>query len=303
MLWKTINDITKFKNKQQESIKEIVNDENKTTTDPVEMANTFNTYFSTIGSKLASKIDKPSNNCNYSYNSFISNKITFFLNPITMYDIVKHINKLNPIKSSGPCKIPIKYIKMSMNIISPLLAKLYNQCIIEETFPSILKIVQVVPTYKNGPNEKCCKYRPISLLSPFSKIFEKCIYEQLYSYLIKYNILAPNQFGFKQNCSTSQAVRQLYDELIQNIDQKQIRCHIFLDLSKAFDTVDHKILIRKLDHYGICGLPQQLIKSYLDNRLQFTSVAETTSNLTPITCGVPQGSTLGPLLFLLYVYK
>ena len=92
MLWKTINDITKFKNKQQESIKEIVNDENKTITDPVEMANTFNIYFSTIGSKLASKIDKPSINCNYSCNSHISNKMTsFFLNLKTMYDIVKHI--------------------------------------------------------------------------------------------------------------------------------------------------------------------------------------------------------------------
>ena len=96
-------------------------------------------------------------------------------------------------------------------------------------------------------------------------------------------------------------MRQLYDELVQNIDQKQITCCIFLDLSKAFDTVDHKILIQKLDHYGIRGLPQQLIKSYLDNRLQFTSVDGTTSNLTPITCGVPQGSTLGPLLFLLYI--
>ena len=99
-----------------------MDDENKTITDPVEMANTFNTYFSTIGSKLASKIDKPSNNCNYSCNSYTSNKMTsFFLNPITMHDIVKHINNLNPVKSSGPCKIPIKYIKMSMNIIAPLL--------------------------------------------------------------------------------------------------------------------------------------------------------------------------------------
>ena len=117
MLWKTINDITKFKNKQQESIKEIVNDENKTIIDPVEMANTFNTYFSTIGSKLASKIDKPSNNCNYSCNSYISNKMTsFFLNPIIIYDIVKHVNNLNPVKSSGPCKIPIKYEVCSKSI-------------------------------------------------------------------------------------------------------------------------------------------------------------------------------------------
>ena len=128
-----------------------------------------------------------------------------------------------------------------------------------------MKIAQVVPIFKNRPKEKCCNYRPISLLSPFLKIFEKCIYEQLYSYLIKHNILAPNQFGFKQNCSTSQAMRKLYDELVQNIDQKQVTYCIFLDLSKAFDTVDHKILIQKLDHYGICGLPQQLIKSYLDN--------------------------------------
>ena len=189
---------------------------------------------------------------------------------------------------------------MSMNIISPLSAKLYNQCIIEGTFSSILKVAQVVPIYKNGPKEKCCNYRPISLLCPFSKIFEKCIYEQLYSYPIKCNILAPNQFGFKQNCSTSQTVRQLYDELVQNIDQKQITCSIFLDLNKTFDIVDHKILIQKLDHNGIRGLSEQLIKSYLDNRLQFNPVAGTL-NLAPITCGVPQGSTLRPLLFLLYI--
>ena len=127
------------------------------------------------------------------------------------------------------------------------------------------------------------------------------MYERIYSYLNKNKILTPVQFGFKQNFSTSDAVRQLFDNFAENIDQKKYTCAVFLDLKKAFDTVNHQILLAKLEKYGIRELPLQLLKSYLNNRLQFTVVNNTKSKFNHVTCGVPQGFTLGPLLFLLYI--
>ena len=190
---------------------------------------------------------------------------------------------------------------MPASVIGPVLEHLFNKCLINGVFPNSIKIGKIVPIHKKDPKNECCNYRSITLLSSLSQIFEKCICKQMYTYLEKFKLLSPNQFRFRQNCATSQAVRQLYDDFLENLDKKKIACSVFIDLRKAFDTVDHEILLKKLENYGFRGIPLQLIQSYLTDRRQYTMVNGTKSDLNKVKRGVPQGSTLGPLLFLIYV--
>ena len=179
---------------------------------------------------------------------------------------------------------------------------MFNQCLLEGEFPKCLKIAEVIPIFKKGSATNVSNYRPISLLSQFDKIFEKIIYNRIIDFIEKYNLLSDHQFGFRQNSSTIHAVTYIYDNLIKNVDKGLYSCCIFLDLSKAFDTVDHHILLCKLKNYfGIRGKSLNLIKSYLTNRRQYTKISNNFSDELEINCGVPQGSCLGPLLFLLYI--
>ena len=138
-------------------------------------------------------------------------------------------------------------------------------------------------------------------MSCINKIYEKILFRRLYNFLEKYNILYEFQFGFRQGHSTEHALVEIVDKMKQAIDNNELTCAIFLDLSKAFDTVNHEILLYKLDHYGIRGPALKLIKNYLTNRKQFVKIGKNKSELRLISCGVPQGSVLGPLLFILYI--
>ena len=183
-----------------------------------------------------------------------------------------------------------------------VLAFLINESLSEGIFPDALKVAKVVPIFKAGDTKHVTNYRPISVLSTFSKIYEKAVHCRLNKYLTDHAILHNNQFGFRPKLlSTSLALLQLVDQLTKCMDENMITIGVFVDLAKAFDTVDYNILLKKLEHYGVRGIANQWFCSYLKYRQQYVSLDKTTSSLSTILCGVPQGFILGPLLFIVYI--
>ena len=181
------------------------------------------------------------------------------------------------------------------------LTVIINQIFTTGIFPDNLKTAKIHPLLKAGDPLLATNYRPISLLTSISKIFEKIIFNQLTNYLSLNNILTDSQYGFRKNHSTQSAALELIDRLMISMDKGKTPLAIFLDFSKAFDTLDHEILLYKLKYYGIKDKALFLFRNYLTNRRQYTELGGVKSNLSNIKTGVPQGSILGPLLFLLYI--
>jgi len=265
-----------------------------TALDTVNTSNILNDYFVEIGPTLASSIPPTAHVPHSSGSSVI---YSFFLSPILPQDVALQINLLNPSKSNDTYDLPVSSLKITKHVIAPYLADLYNLCITDSVFPTRLKLAKVIPVYKSGDKTQPSNYRPISLLSHFSKIFEKLVSTNLLSFLAQNSILCPQQFGFRQGLSTSLALLKLQDHILEQNSKKLFTCAIFLDLKKAFDTVDYQILLGKLSQCGLGGSTNKFFESYLSKRQQFVYANDIKSNTRYITCGVPQGSTLGPILF------
>ena len=186
------------------------------------------------------------------------------------------------------------------NIVQPL-NHICNLSFASGTVPKNMKISKVVPLFKSGDKSQFTNYRPVALLKQFSKVLEKLFCKRLNKFIEKNNLISESQYGFRPSRSTSAALLELTEELTSSIDNGDSTIGVFIDLSKAFDTIDHTLLIKKLENFGIRGIVLEWLKSYLSDRKQYVKLNTSTSDLLPLVCGVPQGSVLGPILFILYV--
>ena len=297
--WKGIKSLISLKTVASSVPTVLSLDNGDTITNPYDIANTFNNYFASI-------VETTKKSTKYSYKHFsdyLSNESssTIFLQPTDKEEIANIISSLNSNKTSGPNSIPYRVLFLLKNEISKQLADLFNLSFMTGVFPSVLKTAKVVPVFKKDSKLNYSNYRPISLLSNIEKILEKLMYKRLYAFLDYNNIIYDLQFGFRQQYFTSHALINITENIRKALDDGNIGCGVFVDLQKAFDTVDHQILLAKLNHYGIRGVSNDWFKSYLPNRNQYVSIHGYESGLAAINCGVPQGSVLGPLLFLLYI--
>ena len=296
--WKQINLILNKNSKSH--LNDIFQHEGRFISDKNIIVNKFNDYFVNIGSQLASNIPNSSKK--------FSDYLTKFKNPssLSLYlsdtaEIIQIISSFEEKRSSGFDNIPVNIMRMSMNSISKPISEILNSSFRTGIFPDNLKIAKICPIDKNGEKNLISNYRPISILPSFSKIFEKAVYNRLLSYLDHNLIVINNQYGFRQKHSTYMAILDLYEKISKAVDKNEFGVGIFIDLSKAFDTLDHSILLSKLEFYGVRGITLKWFQSYLSNRKQYVSYNGASSCSKVITCGVPQGSILGPLLFVLYI--
>ena len=258
----------------------------------------FGEYFSNVPHELNQNI--PS--CHYDPTSAVPtlNNIPFMLhdcNPAECALIIKNLKN----SKQGINSIPVYLLKENHTILSEIFSNYINACLRAGYFPDRLKIARVIPILKKGDPKLICNYRPISLLNFLSKIYEKIIHARLSNYLADNHILSSHQFGFRKKLSTLDAIIHFTETIYEALNNRKSVVNIMIDYSKAFDTVNIPILLTKLFQYGIRGTAHMLISSYLSNRKQFVSIDGKSSRLFDINIGVPQGSVLGPLLFLLYV--
>ena len=299
--WEGINELINRKKKSSKAITCLQCPlSNRMTYNEREFPNIFNKYFTTVGNNLASKMP----NSQIPFTHYLPNNhnsSSFVFTPILHHEIEEEIMSVPMKKAHGLYSCPIRILKCARHILSEPLAELMNKSVVGGKYPAKLKHSKVIPIYKKDEESDPTNYRPISLLSIFNKIFEKLMYKRLKSFLEKRNILFNSQYGFRENHSTQHSILDIINEIQSNMANKLYTCGIFIDLQKAFDTVNYSILLKKLQHYGIRGVVNDWFSSYLSGRMQTTQIGQNISAKEETLCGVPQGSILGPLLFLIYI--
>ena len=297
--WSKINEVLCRKSKKAE-MPEYFLDGNKVLTKSLDIADCFNKFFANVGPTLANSIEGP---MGQSYKDFLKTKIesNFSFNTIDNSHVLNLINKLKPKTSFGHDGLSSIMLKDIATSVSPILTCIINQSLCTGIFPESLKIAKIIPVFKKENPHITDNYRPVSLLPILSKIFEKVVFIQVYDYFTENDLLYKSQYGFRKLHSTELAALEFTDKIVANLEQGKLPLAIFLDLSKAFDTIDHNILLDKLRFYGITGKALDWFKSYLQKRQQYVQYGESVSSMSYIQTGVPQGSILGPLLFIIYM--
>jgi hypothetical protein len=279
-----------------------INFKGQTITDPLDIANLFNDHFINTHKKI----------CNWKSTiknvDFVNSSI--FISPCTVSEIVKCIESLNNTKAVGFDGVSTHIIKKCSRAIAPILTHLINESFSQGKFPTKLKYSIVKPLFKKDDKQALGNYRPITLISIFAKIYEKAMHSRMSQFIEKYNIIAKEQNGFQKGKSITNACYSLLESITHKIDQKTPLTGIFFDMSKAFDCVNHDTLLAKCDRYGFRGLALEWLKSYLVDRRQCVEVRRMNERSEIVAfhssekyngTGVPQGSILGPLLFIVYI--
>ena len=295
--WNLINELTSRNTSKSTNILEIQVD-NRTISSPGEIAEAFNEHFTSIGQVLAQEV--PAAEVNPEFYLSHTDK-AFHLKTPSLDVVFNLLRNIDEKKATGLDMIPSKLLKMAASIVTPSLTAIFTKSIITGIYPTEWKMARVTPVFKKGEKSDLNNYRPISVIPVVSKVFEKIVYDQLYQYLNDNQLLSSCQSGFRSLHSTLTALLEATNSWSVNIDNGFLNGVVFIDLKKAFDTIDHEIILRKLSYFGADQATAKWFQSYLSNRTQRCNVNGNLSTASTVTCGVPQGSILGPLLFLMYI--
>ena len=298
-LWKTINQIIGRNNDKSMCISELKT-ENLVITRQKDIENELGRFFSTVGEKFAKNTPKPEKNIDHYLSLILRNNNSIFLAATNTHEISKLIERLPNKKSSGYDNIDNILLKAIKNELVVLLSMIFNKSINQGIFPTCMKLAEVVPLFKSKDRSEKSNYRPISLLLTIFKLLEKLVYKQVYTFLNNTKQLYCSQYGFRTGHSCNQAVCELIGEISKNTEKNWTTVCVFLDLLKAFDMLEHSAVFQKLERYGIRGNALVWFKNYLSNRKIRVKINNTKSNEFPINYGIPQGSCLGPLIFLIF---
>lgn len=295
-LWQTVNKMCN-KKQNQNSTDKIINENNKILLNKYDIANAFVDYYSELGARYAKQINVP---LNYDENNRTLEN-SFFLRQTNTAEVKNTIKLLKLRKSPGYDNIRSEVLKQVADEIAEPLTYIFNKSITKGQFPRIFKFGLIKPLHKGGDPTEMSNYRPISVISNIAKVYEKILKSRFVKYIEKYQILSDRQHGFRNGRSTEDAIARLTQYIYNAMDTSTPCACIFLDLAKAFDTICHKKMFNKLYNYGFRGNVLNLIKSYFTDRTQFVNIEGKLSYDRKVNYGVPQGTVLGPVFFILYM--